>query len=65
MSLLAIQTLSKNALIVNTLKSFLATTVCPAIASNSSICVGGTEILGGPLLEAINNALLDPVFFCE
>lgn len=57
--------ISESQLVIGTLRVIMSDTVCPMLASNSSICVGGTEIIGSTMLEVIHDAFLDPVYFCE
>jgi hypothetical protein len=64
MSLFAAQALSSNPLITQSLTGFMAETLCPAVSMNASVCAGGAEIIGGSLLHALSQAILDPVYFC-
>ncbi len=55
----------ENKFITDMAIGFFGRTVCPMLASNTSVCAGGTKNMGEPLLDAIGEAFLDPEYFCE
>jgi hypothetical protein len=32
---------------------------------NATVCEGGAENFGNPLIDALTSAILDPEYFCE
>jgi hypothetical protein len=65
LGLLGFKKLTETPFVVSAIKSFFSDTLCPKLVSNTSLCVSGTEIIGGALLETIHEAILDPQYFCE
>jgi hypothetical protein len=36
----------KNGFVLDIIKTFFSTTLCPLVAQNTTICPGGTEVMG-------------------
>jgi hypothetical protein len=46
-------------------KTIFTEKFCPLFVVNTTVCQGGIEAMGNPVLDAITNAVLDPEYFCE
>ena len=46
-------------------KTIFVEKLCPLIVMNTTVCEGGIENMGSPLIESFTSGILDPEYFCE
>ena len=65
MGLFAAKAAFDNQLVFGIIKNFFSDQLCPLVVTDTSVCWGGSNIIGGELLNVIAKSFFDPLYFCE